>query len=191
MRASWLLGQHTVVGDHLSQIYEKLGKAKDAAHAYELALAASTTPVVRMADPLRSDEPREKMHDSILARYEKLTGKRPNTSIHRLPNGEWSLTPAEELSRARRVDFPEAKLAGDAVFLVLFTPGKIESARYASGDESLKAFADKLITAKFGVAFPTGSSARIACLVTVSCHSPGGCTAVMLPANSLQPSLRR
>lgn len=187
VRASWLLGQHAVVGDHLGQIYEKLGKTKDAAHAYELALAASSTPVVRTADSLRFDEPRQETHDAILARYEKLTGKKPNTSIHRLPNGEWSLSPAEELSRARRVDFPDAKLAGDAIFLVVFAPGKVESARYTSGDESLKAFADKLITAKFQVAFPNGSSARIARRVTVFCHSPRGCAAVMLPANSPRP----
>ncbi|HEX6878978.1 MAG TPA: DUF3857 domain-containing protein, partial [Terriglobales bacterium] len=67
LRASWVLGQHAVVGGHLGQYYEKVGKPKEAAHAYVLALAAvanSTAP---------GSVPKDDM-DLVRARYKKLTG---------------------------------------------------------------------------------------------------------------------
>src|SRR5262249_29739367 len=72
VRASWLLGQHAVVGHHLGQIYEKLGKTKEAAHTYELAMAASPTPAWEW---LRFGKPPQETSAAILTRYEKLTGK--------------------------------------------------------------------------------------------------------------------
>src|ERR1700751_3900643 len=61
--AAWTVTQHSEVGDHLGQIYEKQGKAAEAAEIYTLALSAETL----SPDPSGTDSMRE--------RLEKLTAK--------------------------------------------------------------------------------------------------------------------
>ena len=188
VRASWVLAQQGVVGEHLGEIYEKLGKKTEAAHAYELAMAASFTPVpvsvpngpVRMALSPSNAGAGQSQYNEILARYEKLTGKKPSTEIHRKPNGEWTMTPAEELSRMRLLKLGKvATVSGAAEFSVVFTSGRVESVRYVSGDEALEPFSDKLKAVRFPVEFPAGSPAKILRVVEVSCHSVEGCNAVL------------
>jgi tetratricopeptide (TPR) repeat protein len=182
IRASWILAQQAVVGDHLGQIYEKQGKKAAAVHLYELALETSSLRMVPAVSnaifPATADT--SKLTD-ILARYEKLTGrKKPTIITKRLPSGEWSLTPAEELSRARRTDITKpAGLSGSADFLIIFGPGKVESLQYVSGDKSVESLTDKLLAAKYRVEFPTGSKAKLVRRLSVSCQSV--CSAVLLP----------
>jgi tetratricopeptide (TPR) repeat protein/transglutaminase-like putative cysteine protease len=189
VRAAWLLGQHEVVGDHLGQIYERQGKKQQAAHLYQLALASSsTTPKLlqgAMPSPLpfsamvvRNSHRRE---DEIRSHYEKLTGKQPITASHRLPNGEWTPTPAEELSRMRTVKLGKLSgFAGSGEFSIIFTPGKVEAARYVSGEPGLKPLTEKLTAAKYPVEFPEGSTARIVRRAMVMCTSVSGCDVVLL-----------
>jgi len=40
LKAAWTVTQDAVIGDHLGQVFEKLGKKQQAAHAYRLALQA-------------------------------------------------------------------------------------------------------------------------------------------------------
>jgi len=138
-RAAWLLGQQGVAGDHLGQIYEKLGKKKEAEHVYEQALSAELIPpfVTSAAGPMAYQKAYQKGHDRILEHYEKLTGHKfsENLEVKRLPNGEWTKTPAEELRDSLVVKISKTTgVTGVAEFSVVLTPTAVESVRYRSGD---------------------------------------------------------
>jgi tetratricopeptide (TPR) repeat protein/transglutaminase-like putative cysteine protease len=189
VRSAWLLGQDAIVGEHLGEIYQKLGRSKEAAHVYELALAAQGSATFRMAGsstqvPLAPIDVNgyRAQQEKILASYEKLTGKKPSREIHRLPNGEWSKTPAEQLSQMRTANFGKLpKLSGMAEFAIVFAPGKIESVEYVSGEKSLQSLTEKLKTAHYQVDFPAGSKARILRRAQLSCTPSAGCMAVLMP----------
>ncbi len=194
VRAAWLLGQQTVVGEHLGEIYEKEGKNKQAAHLYELALAAE--PIANggtfrgsmnvSASPLAPGSDLsgyQKQRDEIEARYKKLTGKSAILSeSRRLPNGGWTKTPAEELSQMRAVNLGKlSPVSGSAQFSLVLAPDMTGSVQYIDGKELLKELMDKLKTAHYPIEFPDGSKAKILRRIEVSCTSAGGCMAVMMP----------
>ena len=55
----------------------------------------------------------------------------------RLPNGEWTKTPAEELQDALVVRILKTSdRKGVAEFSVVFAPAKVESDQYRNGDEA-------------------------------------------------------
>lgn len=92
--------------------------------------------------------------EKITARYEKLTGKKPTTEIRRLPNGESTHTPAEQLRHSREVKVSnESKLSGSAQFTLELKPDKT-SVSYANGDDALKPLARKLEAAHYPLEFP-------------------------------------
>ncbi len=187
VRAAWILGQQGIVGHHLGQIYEKQGKNKEAAHTYELALAAPTAfPTgIGAGPPWDFARAQTASRHDILSRYRKLTGKEPSTQTRRLPSGEWSLMPVEELSRMRATKFgKQAGLSGSAEFSVVFVPGNVESVRYISGDESFKSLTVKLRSVGYQVEFPTASTAKLVRRVMVSCYPSSGCSAVLLPVST-------
>jgi tetratricopeptide (TPR) repeat protein len=195
VRAAWLLGQDAIVGEHLGEIYEKQGKSKEAAHVYELALAAQASPRFRMTQaaatvgaPLLSPfdaNAYQTQRNKLLSHYEKLTGKKPSAEIRRLPNGEWTKTPAEQLSELRTVKLgKQPSLLGSAEFSIVFTQGKIESVEYVSGEESLEGLTAKLKAAHFQIEFPAGSQAKILRRAELSCNPSSGCMAVLVPAAS-------
>ena len=195
IRAAWLLGQDAIVGEHLGEIYEKQGKSKEAAHVYELALAAqgspifsfSATPVTSFGLPVNpspNTSARQELGNKIRSRYKNLTGKNPApTETRRLPNGEWTKTPREELSQMRAVKLgKQPGLSGTAEFWIVFAPGKVESVQYVSGKESLESLTGKLKAAHYQVEFPAGSGARIFRRIELSCTPSVGCMAVLVPA---------
>src|SRR5262249_31878471 len=184
VRSAWLLGQEAVVGEHLGEIYEKEGKSKAAATAYELALAAlEASPLVfRPGDASR----RESLTKEITARYEKLTGKKPGIRESlRLPNGQWTKTPAEQITQLRALPLgKQTRLSGAAEFTVVFAPGKIESVNYLSGEKSLNALIEKIKRGSFQVEFPAGSQAKILRRTQVGCFPVSGCTVVLMPVSA-------
>lgn len=175
IRASWLLAQAAVVGDHLGQIYEQQGKKREAIHMYRLALAALGATSV-------GDE-----RDEIQRHIEHLT----DTKAPRSPR-EISADPsAGELSQIR-----SAKLrrlvpgTASAEFFLLFGPGpKVEDLQFISGSPKLKDADDALSEAKFQVAFPQASGARLVRRAILSCSAVTGCEAVLLNPDSVN-SLR-
>jgi tetratricopeptide (TPR) repeat protein len=190
IRPAWVLGQASVVGGHLGQIYEKLGKRQAAARVYELAIASSSTPsrttnigLNIIPDSYKTD------HSDLVSRYQKLTGNKFSTEIRRLPNGEWTRTPAEQLSQMREAKFGKGlNLAGSARFSVVFVPGKVESVRYVGGDESLKSLTSQLSAVHYQMEFPAGSKAKIVRRLLVSCYQSSGCTATMVPPSQAASS---
>jgi hypothetical protein len=151
VHAAWLLAQEGEVGEHMGEIYEKQGKRNRAAHVYELALASLNAPDLPLVPqhivsvpftPMFDNNHAREQRDEILARYKKLTGQVPNLLMtERLPNGEWSKTPAEELAEMRVTHVSLQKASGSAEFGIVFTPGRVESVEYLRGEESLESIA--------------------------------------------------
>ncbi len=182
VHASWVLGQDPLVGEHLGEIYEKEGKPKEAARLYELALAAAGTPPFGIPG---TSNPRQTLISDITSHYQKLTGKKPSINESwRLPNGDWSKSITEQLSQMRATKFgKQPNLSGSAEFTIVFAPGKVESVKYVSGEQSLQALTDKIKAAHYQVEFPTGSQARILRRAELSCFPTSGCMAVLLPTD--------
>jgi tetratricopeptide (TPR) repeat protein len=188
IRPAWLLGEDSLVGEHLGEIYEKQGKNQLAARAYERALA---TPV-HVYSSVDAQEQYQKQQSEIRARYKKLTGKEaPLAAIRRLPNGQWTETPAEQLRHSREIKVSNGeKMAGFASFVVRIGPDKVESAHWESGDESLKPIAQQLTAAHYPLEFPPGSQAVLVVGLSVDCHATGPCIATLQkPAAESRPSV--
>jgi tetratricopeptide (TPR) repeat protein/transglutaminase-like putative cysteine protease len=161
LRAAFTLTQDSIVGDHLGQVLEKQSKKEEAAHYYLLALAA----------PDRNDK------SGIRERYVKLTGKQPATATFPTPPpanpAHQQLTgksraplsaywPGEELSRARSYKIASnAHERGSATFSVVFAPGKIEDAKFISGDEKLQPAAASIAASQMRADFPNDDPMRL------------------------------
>lgn len=193
IRPAWVLGQQSVVGDHLGQTYEKLGKKKQAASVYEQALSAKfMTPSFTVIAGENPAIAYQTNRNQILAHYKKMTGREapPQIAIRRLPNGEWTKTPADELKEALEVKVSKTtSLSGIADFAVVLAPGKVERVRYIGGDAALKSMIGKLESASYKVEFPPGSGAKIVRRIQLSCNPSAGCTAEMLPPNQVRPGV--
>jgi Flp pilus assembly protein TadD len=181
VEAAWSLEQHPEPGDHLAQIYEKMGKKSEAAHVYELAAAAATS------NGLIVDA--KKVKAGIAKRFKELTGKELNLSppLRRLPSGAWTMTPGEELSRMRSFKIPAAGSvkSGSATVTIVISPEKITDVRFATGDESMKTLRDQLMQTKLKTKYPTGSKATLVRRGTVMCTTTG-CDLVLLLPDSLE-----
>jgi tetratricopeptide (TPR) repeat protein len=167
-RAAWLLGQRPAVGDHLGQIYEKLGKKPEALHAYKLALASANG---NMAE--------------VRKHYEQLSGDKASDvdvpRLRRSTNGSYEPAPTEELSRMRTAKLTSSPHAsGSAVFTIVFSPVKPNEVKYVSGDESLKAMSSQVASAKLKVEFPDLGPFQIFRRAMLVCSTVTGCDAVML-----------
>jgi tetratricopeptide (TPR) repeat protein len=169
VRAAWQLDQHGEVADHLARIYDRLGDKDQAVHMFALALVA----------PHSVPETR--------ARLMLLLGG--NAGIDGLvKNAE------PELASMRSFEL-KGLLKEDAAadFLILLSPAgadgasvKIEGAKFVSGSESLRPFADKLMSLDYGEVFPDASPAKLVRRGTLSCSAKSGdCTFSLLVPEDL------
>jgi len=155
VRAAWLLNFDGESGDHLAQIYAKLGEKDRAIHMCALALAAQ--------DPLPDTR----------ARLTLLLGG--NSQIDAL------ISKAKpELEKLQAI--PAGKFDGHedarAEFLVLLSPGekmpRVDGVRCLSGDQSLGALADRLRSLDYGQIFPDAAGAAHVQLIrrgTLACSA--------------------
>jgi tetratricopeptide (TPR) repeat protein/transglutaminase-like putative cysteine protease len=199
VRSAWVLGQDGEVGEHLGDIYEKEHKNQAAAEQYKLSLAAigSLPPnfdwrrqndVVGAPLPVSEEfSRRESLRSEITARYQKLTGKKPEVSeIWRLPNGQWTKSTGEELVQMRTAKLGKpGNLSGSAEFQVVFAPAGVESVELVSGPDSLKPLGEKIKAAHYAVQFPEGSQAKLFRRAALNCSAISGCMAVLLPVKML------
>ena len=184
VRAAWVLGQSGTSGDHLAQIYEKLGRKKEAEHVYLQALSAHYVPTISWGDPSSNRTLAYATNRNIiLSHYQKLTGRKepPPLEIRRLPSGEWSKTPSDELLAKRRASVSKAPHpAAVCDFEMVFSPGQVETIRYVKGDETLRAMMEKVKAAHFEMLFPAGSTAKIPRMATLTCSPSSGCNVELL-----------
>jgi len=110
------------------------------------------------------------------------------TETHRLPNGEWTLTPGEKLRRSREIKLVnEGKISGSAQFMVSINPQEVESVDFESGDENLRPLESKLEKAHYPFEFPPDSDSTLVIRVDVECRSSSVCSATPLPPTPMRP----
>jgi tetratricopeptide (TPR) repeat protein len=150
IRAAWLLSEDGASGDHLAQIYDKLGQKDRAIHAYALAMAA----------PHALPETRARL---ILllggnAQLDELVAKA-----------------RDELAETRTLSLKNlSKEDASADFLLLVSSKGVEAVRFASGTESLRPLADRLRAMHYDTAFPDTSPAKLVRRGTLSCSAATG-----------------
>lgn len=151
-RAAWLLNFDGQAGDHLAQIYQKLGEKERAIHMCALALAApNALPDTR-------------------ARLTLLLGG--NSQI------DSKIAAAKpELEKLQTV--PAGKFNGRhgarAEFLVLLSPGEkmphVDDVRFLGGDQSLGAFATRLRSLDYNAIFPDATHVELIRRGTLTCSA--------------------
>ena len=174
VRASWVLAQHSEVGDHLGQIYEKSGRKQDALHTYALALSA-TRPVAETR-----------------VRLARLAGGEDKIAGLTRKSGE-------ELSILRTVKLHTMlKEFLNAEFFVLLAPGAppasssgtasagaaptVESVKFVSGSEKLRPLAETLRSAPMPALFPDDTPTKLIRRGILSCSAATGeCLFVLIP----------
>ena len=161
VRAAWQLTQNAEIGDHLGQLYEKLGRRDDAIRAYALSMNAEG-----------SDQ---RSRDRLVG----LVGSAERADLLARQHA-----PLLENERAIRLDVTGATPAtADFVVALDNTQGNalVAEVVFVSGDDALKPMADGLRRAVFGVAFPDSAPSRILRRGTVSCGTAASsCRFIMM-----------
>jgi len=152
---AWAISQHSEVGDHLGQIFEKQGRREDAIRLYAQAVSAEHA------------VPEAREHLSRLVGSDKVER---TVADHR-----------GELLKSRAIALTERGPAGKhADFLVLLSSSKaIEAVRFVEGDEEMRALMPALERMPVGRVFPDDQPARLLRRGTLTC-SPGGVCSFML-----------
>jgi len=175
LKAAWTVTQDAVIGDHLGQVYAKLGKKQQAARAYRLALQA----MGRNGDP----QMRDRLKSSVAA----LSGG---------ANGSSAVKDAgAELSDERTYKLPQIRDWGggykSAEFVIALTKESgVADTKFLSGAQELRSASAALGSLKSGFPFPDDSHARVLRRGVMSCSEVSkGCVFVFYPANAItQPS---
>ena len=161
VRAAWLLTEDGEAGDHLAQVYEKLGQKDRAIHTCALALAAPhAVPDTR-------------------ARLTLLLGG--NTQIDDLVSKA-----RPELESLRTI--PLGKVFAEdarADFFILLAPGEkqahVEAVKFISGSEQLRPLAQRLHSLDYGAVFPDDTPAKLIRRGTLACsEKTGECTFTLI-----------
>jgi tetratricopeptide (TPR) repeat protein len=176
LKAAWAVTQDAIIGDHLGQVYEKLGKKQQAAHAYRLALQG----IGRNGDP----QMRDRLKSSVAA----LSSGANSSSVVK--------DAGVELSDERTYKLPQIRDWGggykSAEFVVALTkePG-VADTKFLSGAQELQSVSAALGALKSGFPFPDDSHARVVRRGILSCSEVSkGCVFVFYPADAIaQPSV--
>ncbi|HVB87304.1 MAG TPA: DUF3857 domain-containing protein [Candidatus Dormibacteraeota bacterium] len=170
VRAAWLLNFDGESGDHLAQIYAKLGEKDRAIHMCALALAAQNAlPDTR-------------------ARLTLLLGG--NSQIDALVSkAKPELEKLQTVSAGKFDGHEDAR----AQFLVLLSPAekmpRVDGVRFLSGDQSMGALADRLRSLDYGAIFPGAPSAAPVELIrrgTLACSAKSAdCTFTLANPNNV------
>lgn len=164
INAAWSLEQHSEVGYHLGQIYEKRGKKEDALRMYALAVAAGR--LVPEAS------------ESLI----RLAGKDKSEALRKQADAEL------RDSRTIKLGAPPAVVKGatEAQFYVVLTPGpsrnaQVTSVTFIRGDEKLRPLAALLKGGNFNLVFPDDMTTKVIRRGTLFCQPNGAqCSFLML-----------
>jgi len=175
LKAAWTVTQGAVIGDHLGQVYEKLGKKQQAGHAYRLALQV----MGRNGDP----QMRDRLKSSVAA----LSGG-ANSSLVKDAGAELSDERTYKLPQVR--DWGGGYKSAEFVIALTKEPG-VADAKFLSGAHELQSASTALGALKSGFPFPDDSHARVVRRGVLSCSEISkGCVFVFYPSNAVaQPSV--
>jgi tetratricopeptide (TPR) repeat protein len=176
LKAAWTVTQAAVIGDHLGQAYEKLGKRRQAARAYRLALQA----IGRNGDP----QMRDRLQSSVAA----LSGGANGSSVVK--------DAGVELSEERTYKLPQIRDWGggykSAEFVIALTrePG-VADTKFLTGAKELRSASAALGALESSFPFPDDSHTRVVRRGVLSCSELSkGCVFVFYPADAIaQPSV--
>ena len=167
LRASWELGQFPIVGEHLAEVYEKLGETAKAATICNMAAVA--------VGPGRSDPKIE----------EEMGRLRPYLKPQ--PGHRGPVDGSMALSDLRVFTVPyQAKLANKtsiAHFTISIVNGpRADNVIFDSGAAELRNAVATLASAKYPQSFPDETRARVIRKATLSCSVyTKGCVVVLMP----------
>jgi tetratricopeptide (TPR) repeat protein len=154
IEAAWLLDQHSEIGDHMGQLYEKMGRKQDAIHFYAMATTAAHK-VPESEQHLKSLLPDTKKTtvelESARKELEGMRSVRLPWSGAKSAKGEFFLTFTESSA-------PENK------------PLKPDQVKFVSGDESLRSYATQLQATAFHIEFPDDTPIRLVRRGVLSCE---------------------
>lgn len=153
IEAAWLLDQHSEIGDHLGQLYERLGRRQDAIHFYAMAVTAAHK-VPESEQHLKSLLPDSKQSESA---EEKARGEMESLRSVRVP---WSG------SKSAKADF---FLTFTAPTTPENKPLKPDQVKFVSGDESLRNYTNQLQAASFQIEFPDDTPIKLVRRGVLSC----------------------
>lgn len=159
-----------LIGDHLGQVYEQQKKTEKAIHTYRLVLA---TPEAQGSGAAWEETRRRLNH---------LTDGKAPTAMESLHGNGGS-----ELSQLRTVKLRRV-VTGSATaefFLLFSTASKVPEVQFISGSEKLRSADHSLSEARFQIAFPEGSSARLVRRAILMCSNVVGCNAVLFTPDSV------
>lgn len=154
IEAAWLLDQHSEIGDHLGQLYERLGRKQDAIHFYAMAVTAP-----------------HKIPDA----EQHLKTLLPDSKLSAAEEGK----ARDELAALRTASFPWQgdKNATAEFFLTFGAPSsaqqkmKPEQVKFVSGDDALKSYVPQLQSAVFSVEFPDDTPIRLVRRGVMTCSN--------------------
>lgn len=178
LEAAWNLMQSAVIGEHLAEDYEKLGKSVQAWHTYLLAYAA--------------------MNQSTDAKLRaKLTSENAKPVPKVLLKSSAPAKPFEQtdLMSMRTIALPKMEIRGEgyqsAEFAISFTKEPKVEVWFLSGAEELRSATAKVEAGKFNVSFPDDAPTRILRRGVLSCSQlMKGCTFVLYPVEVFAPNLQ-
>jgi len=135
LEAAWNLYQDRVIGEHLAQVYEKLGKTEAAKHQYIL---AHGFPDLNEPAPFPEDQ-----------------FGRPTVDEH--------MSAVDELSEMRHTELGRvSKEQGSAEFFILLAPGgKVGAVKFISGDENIRPLSKVLASLKLKAPLPDDAPVKI------------------------------
>ncbi len=160
---AWKLAPNAEVGDHLGQIYEKLGRHDDAVAAYAAAVS------------LRQPAPEVREHLTRAAGAGRVDAA---IAAHRF-----------DPTSARSLELKAKGPAGaEADVLILFSaPDKVDAVKFLNGDEPVRALAPAIRAFPAAGMFPDGSPARILRAGRVACNAQGSCAVTLVLPEDARP----
>ena len=158
VRAAWDLRSLPIIGSHLAQIYEKLGRREDAIHTYAMAAAERSQSIGSEAAADTIAEVKQKLTN--------LVGSRQEAAV---------LIDHAHADLVTRRSVPVAnptKSVGTAEFVMAVAPpNKVTEVRQISGSESLKPFAEALKTTQVPMELPSASEIEVPRRGTLTCSA--------------------
>jgi tetratricopeptide (TPR) repeat protein len=158
--AAWRMHPTPTKGDHLGQIYEKLGGREDAIHAYAMAVAAANLSKRGASSPEDLAEAK--------GRLTQMAGQGADVAAL-IDQGHAAL---EALSSTAIED--PAMLTGSADFNMKVVGGRIVDVRQVSGDASFSPFSEALRKSQLPVRLPEGAGVEILRRGTLNCKAETG-----------------
>jgi TonB family protein len=157
---SWRMHPTPTKGDHLGQIYEKLGRRDDAIRTYAMAVASDDLSKRGTSSPEDLAEARD--------RLTQLSGKGADVSAI-IERGHAALEALSSVTVENQI-----KRSGSAEFTMKVEGEKIIDVRQVAGDASFAAFSEALRISPLAVHVPEESGVEILRRGTLSCKAEAG-----------------